>query len=170
MIGGDGEGLSETLDGQLGVALDSPVVANLVQHCQGIRVLGRRDKEGGGRTHVGMYRAYKQARTDVYKCQLQVCTEANCRQLGRYTYHSWHHVQMHQRLFGCLEDAFAKLYVLFTESWEIRKQLFKMLVLANHRNPAFWVDIFSHNRQMVALNRSFVQDWDQEITLTLYQP
>ena len=34
VVGGDGEGLAEALNGQLRVALDAPVVSYLVQHGQ----------------------------------------------------------------------------------------------------------------------------------------
>ena len=48
MVGGDGEGLAEALDGQLGVAFDPPVVAYLVQDRQGFWSLHGRRRRGGG--------------------------------------------------------------------------------------------------------------------------
>ena len=43
MVGGDGESFTETLNGILCVALDSPKVANLVEYCERFWILYERD-------------------------------------------------------------------------------------------------------------------------------
>ena len=56
MVRRERERLSEALNGQLCIALDSPVVTDLVEHCEGLGVLSRKrtnDSNNSCMVHVG---------------------------------------------------------------------------------------------------------------------